>query len=193
MFRTRLVRLLRVLLPLAALALLSVLFLLGRKSETVEPAIPYAEGSAEDLGRSPGIGAPEYTTVTPEGASVTLRAARAALGNGGGDSGTASALVLDWRARDGLMIELTAPLAQTQDTSIRLDGGVRMALSSGWEMRGPSFEADTAADTLRADETVQVTAPFGQLEAGRMLIRPSDAGAGQVLELNEGVRLLYRP
>ena len=51
MLRTRVVRLLRVVLPLAALALLSVLFLLGRKSETVEPAIPYAQGSAEDLGR----------------------------------------------------------------------------------------------------------------------------------------------
>lgn len=191
MLRTRVVRLLRVVLPLAALALLSVLFLLGRNSETVEPALPYAEGSAEDLGRSPGIGSPEYTTVTPEGASVTLRAARAALGNGGADGGTASALVLDWRARDGLMIELTSPLAQTQDTTIRLEGGVRMALSSGWVMRGPSFEADTAADTLRADETVHVTAPFGELEAGTMLIRPSEAG--QVLELNEGVRLLYRP
>lgn len=191
MLRTRVVRLLRVVLPLAALALLSVLFLLGRKSETVEPAIPYAQGSAEDLGRSPGIGSPEYTTVTPEGASVTLRAARAALGNGGADGGTASALVLDWRARDGLMIELTAPLARTQDTSIRLEGGVRMALSSGWVMRGPSFEADTAADTLRADETVHVTAPFGELEAGTMLIHPSETG--QVLELNEGVRLLYRP
>lgn len=191
MLRTRVVRLLRVVLPLAALALLSVLFLLGRKSETVEPAIPYAQGSAEDLGRSPGIGSPEYTTVTPEGASVTLRAARAALGNGGADGGTASALVLDWRARDGLMIELTSPFAQTQDTSIRLEGGVRMALSSGWVMRGPSFEADTAADTLRADETVHVTAPFGELEAGTMLIHPSETG--QVLELNEGVRLLYRP
>lgn len=191
MLRTRVVRLLRVVLPLAALALLSVLFLLGRNSETVEPALPYAEGSAEDLGRSPGIGSPEYTTVTPEGASVTLRAARAALGNGGADGGTASALVLDWRARDGLMIELTSPLAQTQDTTIRLEGGVRMALSSGWVMRGPSFEADTAADTLRADETVHVTAPFGELEAGTMLIHPSETG--QVLELNEGVRLLYRP
>lgn len=187
MFRTRLVRLLRVLLPLAALALLSVLFLLGRKSENVEPAIPYVEGSAEDLGRSPGIGSLEYTTVTPDGASVTLRAARAALANGG----TASALVLDWRARDGLMIELTAPRAEMQDSRIRLEGGVRMALSSGWEMRGPSFEADTAADTLRADETVHVTAPFGELEAGTMLIHPSETG--QVLELNEGVRLLYRP
>ena len=191
MLRTRVVRLLRVALPLSALALLSVLFLLGRKSETVEPAIPYAQGSAEDLGRSPGIGSPEYTTVTPEGASVTLRAARAALGNGGADGGTASALVLDWRSRDGLMIELTSPFAQTQDTTIRLEGGVRMALSSGWVMRGPSFEADTAADTLRADETVHVTAPFGELEAGTMLIHPSETG--QVLELNEGVRLLYRP
>jgi len=193
MFRTRLVRLLRVVLPLAALALLSVLFLLGRKPSEPEPAIPYAQGSPEDLGRSPGIGAPEYTTVTPDGASVTLRAARAALGDGGMGSGdgTASDLTLDWRARDGLMIELTAPRAEMAETRIRLEGGVRMALSSGWEMRGPSFEADTAADTLRADETVQVTAPFGRLNAGRMLLYSAEAG--QVLELNEDVRLLYRP
>ena len=67
MLRTSIVRLLRVILPLAALALLSVLFLLARKPDP-QAAIPYARGAIEELSRSPGIGTPEFTTVTADGA-----------------------------------------------------------------------------------------------------------------------------
>lgn len=187
MLRTRIVRFLRVVLPLAALALLSVLFLLpGNRNP--DPSIPFAEGGPEELGRAPGIGAPEYTTVTPDGALVTLRALRASPD---GDGGTARGLTLDWRSRDGLLMVVTAPQGELQKSLLRLEGGVRMALSSGWEVTGPLFEADMAADTMRADQSVEVIAPFGELQAGALLIHPGEAG--QVLELNQGVRLLYRP
>lgn len=189
MLRTSIVRLLRVILPLAALALLSVLFLLARKPDP-QPAIPYARGGTEASARAPGIGTPEFTTVTDEGGQVTLRAARAVPG--GDDSGTAQQVTLDWRFRDGLLLLVTAPGARLQDDRLTLEGGVRMTLSSGWEMTAPEMQADLGADVLGAPRSVAVEAPFGELQAGAMRLGP-DKGRGRVLELNGGVRLLYRP
>lgn len=189
MLRTSIVRLLRVILPLAALALLSVLFLLARKPAP-QPAIPYARGGVEELSRSPGIGTPEFTTVTPDGAQVTLRAARAVPA--GDDTGTAQDVTLDWRFRDGLLMLVMAPAARFQGDRLTLDGGVRMTLSSGWEMTAPELQAGIKADDLLAPRSVAVSAPFGELEAGAMRLAPG-RGQGRVLELNGGVRLLYRP
>jgi len=187
--RTRIVQLLRVILPLAALALLSVLFLLARKPAP-EPAIPYAEGRFEELARAEGVGTPEFTTVTPDGATVTLRAARAVPGEG--DSGTATDLTLDWRSREGLLMVVTAPAGRIDGDRMELDGGTRMALSSGWQMTTEHLQADVAAGIVTAPQPVDVEAPFGELQGGTMRIGPDGQG-GRVLELNEGVRLLYRP
>lgn len=189
MLRTSIVRLLRVILPLAALALLSVLFLLARKPDP-QAAIPYARGAIEELSRSPGIGTPEFTTVTADGAQVTLRAARAVPG--GGDSGTARDVTLDWRFRDGLLMLVTAPGAQLEGDGLTLDGGVRMTLSTGWEMSAPELQAGIRSGVATAPRSVAVTAPFGELQAGAMRLGPGEGG-GKVLELNGGVRLLYRP
>ena len=189
MLRTSIVRLLRVILPLAALALLSVLFLLARKPDP-EAEIPYARGGFEGLSEAPGIGTPEFTTVTQDGAQVTLRAARAVPGEGG--SGTARDVTLDRRGRDGLLMLVTAPGARLDGDRLTLEGGVRLTLSSGWEVTAPELQADIAADSLAATQSVAVTAPFGKLEAGAMRLGPG-AGGGRVLELNGGVRLLYHP
>lgn len=186
--RTRIVRWLRVILPLVALAILSVLFLLGRSPDP-EARIPYAEGRIEDLARSPGITAPEYSTVTPDGATVTVTAARA---DPSGSDGRAQQVALDWRARDGVEARVTAAEAAQEGPAITLSGDVDMALSSGWRLTAPRIAADTDASRVVADEGVAVTAPFGELTAGGM-VYAADPQGRQVLELNRGVRLLYRP
>lgn len=189
MLRTRIVQLLRVVLPLAALALLSVLFLLARKPDP-HSVIPYAQGRFEDLSRAEGIGAPEFTTVTDDGATVTLRATRAVPGEG--EDGTARDLTLDWRSRDGLLMVVTAPQAAKEGDRLTLDGGTRMALSTGWELTAPQLQAQLDAGVVSAAQTVDVTAPFGELQARTMRLGPDATGA-TVLELNGNVRLLYRP
>lgn len=190
MLRTRIVRTLRVILPLAALTLLSVLFLLARKPDP-EGAIPYAQARFEDLSRAQGIGTPEFTTVTDEGATVTLRATRATPGQGEQEA-AARDLTLDWRSRDGLLMVVTAPDARLKDDRVTLDGGARMALSTGWELTAPQLQADIQSGVVSAAQTVSVTAPFGELQAGTMRLGPDDRGS-TVLELNENVRLIYRP
>jgi len=189
MLRTRIVQLLRVVLPLAALALLSVLFLLARKPDP-HAALPYAQGRFEELSRAEGIGAPEYTSVTDDGATVTLRASRAVPGEG--EDGTARDLTLDWRSRDGVLMVVTAPQAAKQGERLTLEGGTRLALSTGWELTAPQLQAQLDAGVVSALQTVDVTAPFGKLQGDTMRLGP-DAGGATVLELNGNVRLLYRP
>ncbi|HRO15010.1 MAG TPA: hypothetical protein PLL33_08210 [Paracoccus sp. (in: a-proteobacteria)] len=187
MRRSQVVRWLQVLLPLAALAILSTLFLLGRSPDPGS-AIPYAEGVGK-IAREPGMTAPEYSGVTPQGATVSLRAAHAAPR---GDSGTARAVTLDWQAPDGLTIQLAAEQAAVDAGRITLSDGVRMTTSTGYTLTGPQFIADPGRDRLSAPAPVSVTAPFGTVEAGGMELRRGDKGAG-VLDLNGGVRLVYRP
>ena len=190
MWRSRIVRWLRVILPLAALVILSVLFLVARAPEP-GGSIPYAEGRLEDVDRSPGMTAPQFSTVTPGGATVTLTAA-AAVPQSGGDAGTARDVALDWRAQDGLTASLSAAEAAVDGQNVALGGDVDMRLSSGWRVTAPRILADAAADILTAPDSVAVTAPFGELTAGAMRLARGADGQ-QVLELNRGVRLLYRP
>lgn len=188
MGRTRIVRWLRVVLPLAALAILSTLFLLARHPDP-DAAIPYVQGGAQDAARAPGITGPRFSTVTPDGAVVTFSAAQAGIAPRGG---TAQRPALDWRGRDGLRATLTAGTGTQDGARIVLAGGVEMTLSSGWRVTAPQIEADTGADRLTAPAAVSVAAPFGTLDAGGMVLSRDPAGAA-VLELNRGVRLLYRP
>lgn len=191
MWRSRIVRWLRVILPLAALVILSLLFLVARDPEP-GGSLPYAEGRLDDLARAPGITAPEFSTVTPAGAAVTLSAATARPADGAEDAGEASDLALHWRAPDGLVLTASAASAQLDGPRIALVGDVDLRLSSGWQLTAPRLDADTDEDLLTAPGELAVTAPFGTLTAGAM--RLSRAPDGQpVLELNRGVRLLYRP
>ena len=191
MTRSQIVRSLRVILPLIALALLSTLFLLARKGDP-GPAIPFAVDGPDDAARTPGIGAPMLSTVTAGGARVTLRAQRAEPGPGGG---TAQGIALDWVTRDGLTARLTADSGRMQDQALALTGRVDAALSSGWHLTAPSLTADLAVSRMTAAGPLAVTAPFGRLDAAGMVLGPAQGGSrgAQVLELNGGVRLLYRP
>ena len=73
-----------------------------------------------------------------------------------------------------------------------VQGDVDMTLSTGWHLTAPRIEADTAEGRLAAPHEVAVTAPFGTLTAGGMVLTRAAEGA-QVLELNRGVHLIYRP
>ena len=202
MSRTRIVRWLRVLLPLVALAMLSTMFLFSRGSD-VESRIPYAEVDAQAAARDSRIVAPEYSGVTGDGAQLTLRAAQVTPGGSGGAAGD---VALDWLRPDGLRADLTAPQGGLLDGLVRLEGGVRMTTSSGWQLDTPQIDARTDTSVLQADRGVEAQAPFGRITAGRMRLAPAatdaDAGAAAgdsagggaaVLNFTDGVRRIYQP
>lgn len=187
--RTRIVTWLRVILPLAALAILSTLFLLSRRPDP-EGAIPYATVDAEARARDPHITAPSYAGVTADGATLALTADRATPGQGGGVA-AAEGLRLDWKGVDGLELVLTAPTATMQQGTILLDGGVRLAASTGWRIEAPRIEAATDRSRIAATGGVSAAAPFGDVTAGAVELRRQQDHA--LLDFTGGVRLIYRP
>ena len=210
MSRTRIVRWLRVLLPLVALAMLSTMFLFSRRSDT-ESRIPYAEVEAEAAAREGRIVAPDYSAVTPDGARLSRRAAQATPAAGGGAAGD---LQLDWQrpgeaAEGGLSARLTAPQGGLAEGQVRLEGGVRMTTSSGWQLDAARIEASLDASVITATQGIEALAPFGRITAGQMRLAPRPAEAvpegatapasdeapapGSILNFSDGVRLIYQP
>lgn len=192
MLRSRIVHWLRVILPLAALALLSVLFLLARKPDP-EAAIPYADVDPRDLAERQAVTSPRYAGVTDDGARVSIDSTEAAPGDGPGQ-GSARTVRMTIRAKDGRAADVSAGTAALEGDAILLQDGARMTTADGWIVTAPEFHASRVAGTVNADQEVNVLAPFGDLTAGQMELRPLGDGTGDhVLDLSGGVRLIYQP
>ncbi|MFT4012009.1 MAG: hypothetical protein QM682_01165 [Paracoccus sp. (in: a-proteobacteria)] len=191
MLRSRIVAWLRVILPLTALALLSVLFLLGRKPEP-DATIPYATVDPQDLAERQAMTNPTYTGVTDNGTQLTVMGAEAVPGESG--DGEVSSVRMTLRGKDGRAADVSAGNGRIQGDQITLGQGVRMTTADGWVVTAPEFLASTSQGTLRSDQEVNVRAPFGDLTAGRMELRPAaPRSPDQLLDLKGGVRLIYRP
>ena len=179
MLRSRIVAWLRVILPLTALGLLSVLFLLGRGPEP-DATIPYATVDPQDLAERQAITNPTYTGVTSSGAQLTIAGNEAVPGAERGDGSLSNVRM--------------AGTAQFVDGTATLSDGVRLTTADGWVVTAPEFRALTGEGVVSADRQVDVRAPFGDLTAGAMELRPQSPGkADHVLDLKGGVRLIYRP
>jgi len=190
--RSCIVAWLRVILPLTALAILSVLFLLGRKPDP-EASIPYADVDPRELAERQAVTSPTYAGVTEDGAQLSISAAEARPGAEQGD-GLAQAVRMTLRAQDGRAADVSAGTAALEGDQVRLGEGVRMTTADGWVLTAPELRASTGEGRLVSDEEVNVLAPFGDMTAGRMELRPSGEGSGDhVLDLSGGVRLIYRP
>jgi lipopolysaccharide export system protein LptC len=192
MLRSRIVAWLRVIMPLMALALLSVVFLLARKPEP-EASIPYANVDPQDLAERQAVTNPTYTGVTTNGSHLTIAGAEAQPG-AGLNEGSMRSIRMTLRAPDGRAADVSAGTAVLDGDHVALQDGARMTTADGWIVTAPEFHASTTAGTVAADREVNVRAPFGDLTAGRMELRPrAPQDADHVLDLKGGVRLMYRP
>ena len=192
MLRSRIVHWLRVILPLAALALLSVLFLLARKPDP-EASIPYADVDPRDLAERQAVTSPRYSGVTDDGARVSIDGAEATPGSGPGQ-GSAQSVRMTIRAQDGRAADVSAGTATLEGDAIVMANGATMTTADGWIVTAPEFHASRMAGTVNADHEVNVLAPFGDLTAQQMELRPLGDGTGDhVLDLSGGVRLIYQP
>ncbi len=192
MLRSRIVHWLRVILPLAALALLSVLFLLARKPDPEAP-IPYADVDPRDVAERQAVTSPRYSGVTDDGARVSIDGAEATPGSGPGQ-GSAQSVRMTIRAQDGRAADVSAGTATLEGDAIVMANGATMTTADGWIVTAPEFHASRMAGTVNADQEVNVLAPFGDLTAQQMELRPLGDGTGDhVLDLSGGVRLIYQP
>lgn len=182
---------LKVTLPLVALAILASLFLFSR---TIDPedALPYADVEIADRLAQPRMTGAGFSTVTTDGATLTLSADEAAPTAGGA---RVSGLVGELSAADGLRTEISATSGVLDRAAgvFVLDQGVRIATSTGYEMTTERLTLSTERSFLESGGPVLATAPMGQLEAGGMRLDLTADSKTHLLVFNKGVRLIYQP
>lgn len=190
---SRLVGWLKVALPLMALAILSTLFLVARKVDP-DSALPYAEVDIADRIREPRMTDAAYAGVTKDGSRITVTANEARPGDGTGAS--AARVAAQLATPDGAHTALTAGALQVRESAgqLLLQQGVLVATSTGYELRTDAMQL--ALDRTGAESLgpVEGFGPPGRITAGRMQIRPSEAGQGEyLLVFNGRVSLIYDP
>jgi lipopolysaccharide export system protein LptC len=183
---SRIVVILKVTLPLLALAILSSLFLFSRPIDP-EDAIPYADRLAQP--RMTGAG---FSTVTSDGATLTLSAYQAAPTESGA---TAKGLSGQWSAPGGGKTEFSATSGRLDRNTdqLVLEDGVRLATSTGYVVTMDQLTIRTDTSFMESNGAVAVTAPMGDLTAGGMRSERSADGTSHLLVFNRGVRLIYQP
>ena len=192
---SRLIGWLKILLPLVALAILSTLFLIAR---TIDPAqdLPYADVDVDELAREQRIGQPRYSSVTADGAAITL-SARSALPdpeNRGHITGTDVNADIELTggmrvniASGGLTIDNPAGLAT-------LHGDVTVKTSDGYTMRTNAVEVRLDRTRISSASETRIDAPIGRLFADSFeLSKPHDAASDYVLVFKGHVKLVYDP
>ena len=192
---SRVVFWLKILLPLAALAILSTLFLLAR-SPAPEGAIPFSDVDLKGLAEDPRVTAPEYSSVTADGASITVSAAEARPGDSGHSPATATGVAVVYERPDGTHVTIAADRGAFDpgDGSLDLSGGVVLRTSSGVVLRTDRTFADLDLTRLKSGGPVTSDAPFGRIEAGSMLLdAASGRGSHDLLVFGGGVRVSYDP
>lgn len=192
MSRSRVVGWLRVILPLSALVILSTLFLFSSKPEP-GGSLPYSNVTPEELANRPVVTSPSFAGVADDGTQIEITAASANPTDSRGHSAiTGVEMIL--RNTAGLVAQLNAADGEMQGEDVRLGGGVTMTTSNGWRMTSDEFRGQTTQGVVSTDGQVDVNAPFGDLTAGGMVLRPDgEDGKNHVLDLKDGVRMIYRP
>ena len=185
----------KILLPLAALAVLSTLFFVSHGTSP-EDTIPYADKaaalSASDASRLAGA---TFAGMTKDGAALTLKAAEATPGTPGSDhSGAAKGLSGLIETPDGVTTTITgaAAVLDQQSRVVTLSGGVIVKNSTGFDMQTEVLTVTLDRTRLESQGAVTAHAPFGQVQAGKLLMTRAPDGA-YMLDFTGGVRLLYQP
>lgn len=191
---SRLVAWMKILLPMAALILLSTLFLI---SNTVDPSksIPVAQIDLEKRAHEQGATNPTFTGVTNDGDEVSFRAVHARQDTDDPDHLMARSVEARFHLSSGTIIDISAETADMHQTrfTARLDGNVNVTTTTGYHMTTETLNA--RIDRLEAETAGHVsgTAPAGQLEAGRMILKSGEESGTAQLIFTDGVKLLYTP
>jgi lipopolysaccharide export system protein LptC len=185
----------KIVLPLAALGLLSTLVLFSSGGgERGEPSIPYAE--VEGLAREQGIGAPTYSGVTDDGASIIVSAEKARPNLDRPAEATASGLNAQLDLPDGNRVDMSAQsgAVDTEKGQVELHDDVVIVTSSGYRIETQRLATRTDRTQVTAPDGITATGPLGRLDAGSMsLTQTPEDGGDYVLLFQNGVKLVYEP
>lgn len=188
---SRIVVILKITLPLVALAILSSLFLFSAPIDP-EDAIPYADVEIADRLAQPRMTGAGFSTVTSDGATLTLTAEAATPQVGGA---LVSGLKGLMETPDGARTEITAAKGALDRVKglLRLTDGVGLQTSQGYSIHSEEVSIAIDRSLVESPGTVQATAPMGELTSGGMRMSVQADGKTYLLVFNKGVRLVYLP
>lgn len=193
---SRLVFWLKILLPLTAIVILSTLFLISRGIRP-EDAIPYADIDVADHLQNPRLTAPDFASVTADGAALSLRASEARLSvEGAATPGELRGLVGLLETPDGAQTQLAASLARLDPAArqVILSDGVTLSHSLGYLVETPSLRLALDRTSVEAEGPIKAQGPAFTLTAGAMRLGLADpATKSYSLVFNEGVQMVYLP
>ncbi|GAA6180810.1 LPS export ABC transporter periplasmic protein LptC [Shimia sp. NS0008-38b] len=180
--------------PLAALGLLSTLFLVSHKVD-LESAIPFADVELEKRLRDRQITAPYFSGQTETGHNITVTSATAHPDLEDSSRIIAQQVGALLTTKDGTELTVTAQAGDMDGSfqEVILDGNVEILTSAGFTIE--TDEMTFSLEDARAETAGQVTAQsaLGQLNAGRMALRPSGENNEIYLFFTKGVHLVYTP
>jgi len=190
---SRLVAFLKVVLPLSALGLLSTVFLLSRG---VDPTatLPFGENEISERLQDSIVTAPRFSGTTARGQQLMVTAKTARPG-GDGKLAEATALRAQLELENGAMVHISSDVGSfdSENDVARFAGNVHIETTTGFSIRTAALNGQLQSVTARSEGPVHGTAPFGNLNAGRMDLR-EDADVGQAhLRFTDGVKLIYDP
>lgn len=183
----------KILLPLAALGILSSVVFFARDADD-QRTIPFVFELGDGETPDARVTQPEYVGLTSDGTTITLQAntVRPVDGN---------TKVLDVEMVDGVTRSTDGREVLAKALTARVDmitdlaeffGQVDVQTSDGFEVVTQGLTSRLDVTRVEGGGPVEGAAPFGTLEAGRMLYTASPNGESHLL-FKEGVKLIYQP
>jgi len=191
-FHSQLVVWTKIILPIGAIALLSTLFLFARG--TTDPGdIPFAE--IDEMAREQQISEPQFSGVASDGSIIEITAKAAKPENGSLETLAITSPLLTLNAVDGTSLTIQAGEGILDNTTQRaeLTGLARLDTSSGYSMETGGLIAALDTGEVTSTGPLEIRAPFGAIDAGRVSFTVTSDGTGQQMRFTEGVTLVYDP
>lgn len=192
---SRMVGWLKVVLPILALGVLSTLFLVAR---TVDPAqqLPFADVDVEGIARDESIGAPDYASVTEEGAAISVSAttAKPDAEDPNKVDGEEVRAAIDLPGGERINIVAGAMRMNPTDGVATLSQDVSITSSLGYAIEASGIEVALDRTGLKSTGPARLTGDIGELTANRFeLTTQSGTQNAHRLIFSGDVRLVFTP
>ena len=189
---SQIVTLAKITLPIGAIGLLSTLFLFARTPP--EPSQIDLTAVAE-IAREQRLSAPRFSSVTDDGAVLTISARAARPSVTDPSVVTTDDMRLRMENPDGTSIEVTTTNGELNGSAkiARFLGLARVETSTGYAMETNGITAALDTGVIASDGHLEIHAPFGTLTAGKVTFQMARDGAGQQMLFTNGVKLIYTP
>jgi len=192
---SRVVAWLKIILPLAALAILSTVFLVARR---IDPAqtLPLADIDVDALVREQAVGGPHFSTVTADGAAISLSAVSARPDPENPRRILGTGVAADISLPDGRRLAFRAGemRVDTKTATAMLGGGVTATSPDGFMMWTDAVEFSLKTATATSTGEIRLSARLGSLTSGKFVLTGDGSpGTPYLLVFKNKVRLLYRP